>query len=408
MKVLLLTNYFPPEIGAASHLFYDLGKTLIKKGYGVTVVTGFPRYNVDVVDNRYKNKLFHRETIDGISVFRVPIFPFLKRSLFIRKIEYIFVPDWLFLGGLIVGEHDVAILYSPPITIGLAGYLLKKTRKIPFILNVQDIHPRALVDIGFLRSKLLIWILKLIEKFSYRNAGFITVHSDGNREYLAKQGVDSKKLIVVHNWVDTEVIRPLPRMNNLRKEYHLGYNFVVSFAGIMGTSQDLITVIKAAYLLRNHNKIKFFLIGDGVEKPNLVKEVNKKNLSNVVFAPTQPREKYPFVLATSDVSLVTLKKSVVTPVVPSKLLSIMASGRPVIASLNLRGDAPEIIRGARCGLVVEPENPKRLADAVLRFYNNSELCNAMGVNGRKYAVENFSLQVCISKYEELFRKVIAK
>jgi len=408
MRVLLLTNYFPPEIGAASHLFYDLGRMLTKKGYDVTVVTGFPRYNVRVVDKKYGNKLIFRETIDGISVLRVPILPFPKRMLFVRKMEYLFVPVGLFVGGLIAGKHDVAVLYSPPVTIGLAASLLKKVRKIPFILNVQDIHPQALIDIGFLKNRVIIWVLKFIEKLNYKEARFITVHSEGNKEYLVKQGVSEEKLIVIPNWVDTELIRPSPKMNSFREKYNLGDDFVVSFAGIMGTSQDLATVIEAACLLKDYNKIKFLLVGDGVERPYLEKEVSERNLRNVIFAPMQPREKYPAVLAASDVSLVTLKKNVVTPVVPSKLLSIMASGRPVIASLDLRGDAPEIIREAGCGLVVEPENPKKLAKAVLRLYNNPELCNEMGRKGRKYSVENFSLEACIAKYEELFRKVSAK
>jgi len=408
MKVLLLTNYFPPEVGAASHLFYNLGRILTKKGYDVTVITGFPRYNVKVLDEKYRNKFFFRETIDGISVLRVPILPFLKRTLFVRKMEYFFLPIGLFVGGLIAGKHDVAILYSPPVTIGLAAFLLKKIKKIPFIFNVQDIHPQALIDIGFLRNRPLIWTLRFIEKLNYKNATFVTIHSNGNKEYLAKQGVNSSKLVVVPNWVDTELIRPLPKMNNFREKYNLGDNFVVSFAGIMGTSQDLRTVIKAAYLLRNHNKIKFFLVGDGVERPDLEKEVNKRGLNNVIFAPMQPREKYPYVLAASDVSLVTLKKNVITPVVPSKLLSIMASGRPVIASLDLNGDAPKIIYKAGCGLVVEPENPEKLAKAILELYFNPKLCDEMGLRGRKYAEENFSPQSCISKYEELFRIIIAR
>jgi len=116
----------------------------------------------------------------------------------------------------------------------------------------------------------------------------------------------------------------------------------------------------------------------------------------------QPRDRYPSVLDASDVSLVALKKNVVTPVVPSKLLSIMASGRPVIASLDLKGDAPKIIYEAGCGLAVEPGNPESLAESVLKLYSNPELCKEMGIKGRKYAVKHFSPEVCVTKYEKLF------
>ncbi len=408
MKVLLITNYFPPEIGAASHLFYDLAKELTNKGHQITIVTGFPRYNIDELDRKYKGKLLCKESTENIEIVRVAIIPFLKRSLFIRKIEYFFLPLGLLIGSFFAGRQDIAILYSPPVTIGLASILLKKIKKLPFIFNVQDIHPQALIDLGFLRNKLLIWMLKTVEKWIYKEAGFITVHSESNKKFLAEYGASLEKLYVIPNWTDTDYIKPLPKNNEFRKMYNFNKSFVVSFAGNMGTSQDMQIIIKAAEKLRSYEKINFFLVGNGVERSGAEEEVAKKDLKNVVFAPMQPRKKYPLVLAASDISLITLKKEVVTPVVPSKLLSIMASGRPVIASLNLNGDVPGIINEAKCGIVVSPDDPERLVEAILKLYQNPKLCDEMGINGRKYVEENFSIKSCVSMYEDLAEQLLAK
>jgi len=170
----------------------------------------------------------------------------------------------------------------------------------------------------------------------------------------------------------------------------------------MGWCQDMDTIINTALLLKNYEDMMFVLVGDGVEKINLMKRAKKLKLNNIKFLPMQPRDKYPYILSASDICLINLKKQLVTPVVPSKLFGIMASGRPVVASLPLEGDAPKIIESAQCGYCVEPENPEKLAKAILKFYDNPSLCEKFGVNGRDYVEKHFSRTICIKKYEKLF------
>lgn len=179
---------------------------------------------------------------------------------------------------------------------------------------------------------------------------------------------------------------------------------MVSFAGTMGYSQDLDSVLESAALLKSYKDILFILVGDGVEKEcleNKARELNLKDI-NVRFFPMQPREKYPEVLNASDVSLVTLKKTVKTPVVPSKLLSIMASGRPVLAAMNFNGDAPKLIEEAECGYCVKAGSSEELAEAILKLYKNPSLRECMGSNGRHYVEKHLSRVACIRKYEQLF------
>ena len=405
MRILLVTNYFPPEIGAASHLFYDLAEGLQARGHSVTVVTGFPRYNIRELPANYRSKLWMSENINGIRVLRIATWP-LKRSEFVRKVEYFTIAPILLLAALNAGPHDVALFYSPPITLGFTAACLGRLTRIPIVYNVQDIHPDALMDLGFLHEGDLLRLLKLAARFAYRSAAFVTVHSQQNLEYLKERYVvPDEKLKVIPNWVDTDALRPGAKDNWFRKEYGLDGKFVISFAGTMGTSQDLDIVLDASLLLREYSDIQIVLVGDGLEKSRLQQRVAEAGLSNVTFIPMQPRDKYPGVLHASDVCLVTLKPGVVTPVVPSKLLSIMAAGRCMVAAVDPRGDAPEIIRRAQCGFCVTPSAPRDLADAVLAVYRSPDRGEAMGLSGRRFVETHFSRDLCVSLYEDLFSSI---
>jgi glycosyltransferase involved in cell wall biosynthesis len=206
--------------------------------------------------------------------------------------------------------------------------------------------------------------------------------------------------MVIPNWIDTEAIRPGERHNALRASVGLTDEFLVSFAGIMGYSQDLETVLHCAAGLQEHRDIAFLLVGDGVEKPKLLAQAREKALKNVHFLPMQPKDKYPEVLAASDLCLATLRPEVKTPVVPSKILSIMAAGRPVLAALPLEGDAPRLLQGAQCGLCVPPGNPEALARAILTLYRDPPLRARLAAQGRDYAVRHLSLAAAVARLEK--------
>jgi glycosyltransferase involved in cell wall biosynthesis len=262
------------------------------------------------------------------------------------------------------------------------------------------------VDLGILKNKYLIKMFEIMERFVYRKANCITVHSEKNKLHVARRG--GKRVIVMPNMVDTEFIKPMEKYNSFREEHGLGDKFVVSFAGTMGYSQDLDVVLECAKLLERYEDILFLLVGDGVEKKRLETKAKKMKLGNVKFLPMQPKHRYPYVLAASDVSLVTLKKEVKTPVVPSKILSIMASGRPVVGCMNLNGDAPELIEEAQCGYCIEAENSEKLAEVILELYKDRKKLKEFGKNGREFAEKNLSKRVITEKYEKLFMELIDK
>jgi colanic acid biosynthesis glycosyl transferase WcaI len=411
MKILLLTAYFPPDTGSAAHLFYELGRAFVERGHGVTVLTGMPGYHALGPLEKYKGKKRIKEDMEGMEVVRVAM-PQLPRHLMVGRALWQFGGAWaLFLAGLGLPKADAAIVYSPPLPLGLTAWGLKKLQGLPFILNVQDLFPQSIIDLRLLRNRWLIRFFEEMERFVYRRANIITVHSEGNREHVMRKldKGQAEKVKVIPNWVDVHFIQPGPRMNWFREAHGLGDAFVVSFAGVLGYSQDLDVVLDAARILEDggwSSEILFLIVGDGVERPRLEAKARQMGLNNVRFLPMQPREKYPAVLHASDIGLATLHAEVRTPVVPSKILSIMAAGRPVVAAMNLDGDGPRLIAEARCGLCVPPEDPRALAEAILQLYHDASLREELGRNGRRYVEKYLSLEACVERYEQLLRQVI--
>lgn len=407
MKILLICAFFPPEVGSAAHLYYELGQALQARGHEITVLTGLPRYHVIGESNPYRKRPFISETYHGLRVFRVFNLDIPWHVPLLRGLDQFLSALAFGVAGLFLPSFDIALVYSPPLPLAVATYFMGRLRGKPAVLNVQDIFPQSAIDLGILRNPWLIRFFKGMEAFAYRHFRLTIAHSEGNRRYIISRGGRPQRVTSLPNWVDTEAIRPDVKHNVLRTTLGLEGHFIVSFAGIMGYSQDLDTIVAAAALLKDHPQIAFLLVGDGVEKPGLQKMVQERHLANVHFLPMQPKEEYPKVLAASDLCLVTLRKEVRTPVVPSKILSIMAAGRPVLASLPLEGDAPRLIAAAHAGICVAPESPQTLVEAIIKLHQDPSLLDEMGAKGREYAVQYLSLEACVMQLEKLFERTIA-
>jgi colanic acid biosynthesis glycosyl transferase WcaI len=408
MKVLYLTYYFPPEIGTGPHLPFELCESLVKLGHEVTAVTGFPRYHVDVMPPQYQKHFLYNEVMNGIKVYRINTPNFYTERRYLRGIVQQIAPWMLALRAIFMKDKpDIVYTQTPPLLMGVAARFAARRFGIPCVVNVQDLFPQCAVDLGLLHNPKLIRFLEWIERGIYKKTDMLTVMSEGNREYIINKGGNPDKVIPVPNWVDTDLIRPEERLNDFRKAHGLGNEFIVLFAGTMGWSQGLNTVVEAARRLTQEPGILFLLVGDGIEKEKLEKQA--EGLPNVRFLPIQPKSVYPHVLAASNVSLVTLRPEVATPTFPSKICTIMAAGRPIIASIpSSIVDAPRMINETNSGLVVEAANPKALADAVLVLKNDEERARQMGLNGRAYVEKHLSRTACIRQNEELFQSLVNK
>lgn len=406
MHILFLSNYWPPEIGASSHLTFEMGETLVQFGHRVTVVTGFPSYNVKALPAQYRGRRLYDEQMAGMRVLRVAVPNTSRGSKMKRGLGQLMVAPLYALRALGVRDVDLVYTISPPLPMALSAWATARRLGVPYCLGVQDLFPRSAIDLGLMRNRTAVRFFEAMERFAYRKAGAVTVHSTGNREHVVAKGDNPARVHVVPNWVDIAFIRPGDRLNAFRQAAGLNGEFVVLFAGTMGWSQGLGVVVEAARLLAKESELVFLLVGDGADRANA--ETMASGLPNVRFLPMQPKERYPSVLAAADACLVTLRPEVATPVVPSKLLTILAAGRPVLASMPLAGDAPRIIEESGAGIACEAGDARSLADAILYLKKNRDAAVGMAKNGRHFAEQHFSREACVREFERVFAQTAAR
>lgn len=375
-------------------------------GHRVTVVTGFPSYNIQALPPQYRGHWLFEEESAGMRVLRVSVPNTSRGSKVKRGLGHLMVAPLYALRALSARDVDLVYTISPPLPMALSAWAVARRFGVPYCLGVQDLFPQSVIDLGFMRNRTVVRFFEAMEQFAYRKAGAVTVHSTGNRKHIISKGGNPARVHVVPNWVDTAFIRPGERLNAFRQAAGLNGEFVVLFAGTMGWSQGLGVAVEAARQLAREPGLVFLLVGDGADRAN--SEAMASGLPNVRFLPMQPKERYPSVLAAADACLVTLRPEVATPVVPSKLLTIMAAGRPVLASMPLAGDAPRIIEESGAGIACEAGDARSLADAVLYLKKNHDAAAGMAMNGRRFAEEHFSREACVREFERVFAQTAAR
>ena len=399
MRIRLVTAYYPPDTGSAAHIFHDLGNEFVAAGHDVDVLTLMPSYHAAGDLSPYEGKRWMTERAGRMSVHRVGVPSLARNTRLGRALWQFVVAVLLVVRGARLPKADTTLVYSPPLPLGLTAIALRGGK---LVLNVQDLFPQSVVDLGLLKNKPAIRLLERLEAFIYRRSDAIAVHSAGNRNHVVGRGGAPATTVIVHNAVDTEAVCPGSKNNEFSRLHSLTDRFVVSFGGVLGHSQDLDVVLDAALRLTHLPDLTFLVAGEGVEKSRLVARVEALGLTNFIWLPMQPREIYPMLLWSSDVGLATLRPSVKTPVVPSKILSIMASGRPVVAALDLEGDAPRLIAESESGFAIEPGNSAALAEAIEQLYSDSDLRQKQGESGRQYAVNNLTTRAVALEYLAIF------
>lgn len=408
MRILIYSyNYHPEPIGIAP-LMTELAEGLVKRGHQVRVVTGMPNYPQRRIYDEYKGKFYLTEHKNGVKIQRsyVWIRPqpgFLDRVL----LELSFVVT-SFLPALFGWRPDVILLTVPSLPACLPAALLGWLQSCPVVLNLQDILPEAAVRTGLLKNKWLIRIFAALEKFAYRTANKISVISDGFVDNLLDKGVPASKIEQIPNWVDVNFIRPLSKTDSsFRTAHQLDGKFVVMYSGNIALTQGLETVIDAAKKLQHIPDIVFVIVGESKGLERLQRHVSKCGAFNVKLLPFVPREDLPEMLAAADVGLVVQKQNVVSFNMPSKIQVLLASGRPIVASVPSDGTAARAVQRSGGGTIVPPEDPGALATAILDLYKNPDNVETLGRQGRQCAVKRYSIENALNQYEALFESVTA-
>jgi colanic acid biosynthesis glycosyl transferase WcaI len=404
MRILLVTPQFPPEIGGAAHLAYELAMNLTAFGHEVKILASYPFYNIKSVPKRYRMGILLKEQISGLNVTRLRFPHFTHGNKIGQGLQHFTYGICLSLLTLFSIRADVILTYSPPLPLPWFLCWIGKLKSIPVVVSIQDLFPLEAVELGILSNRILIRLFEKMERQMNGSATRLTVHSPGNIQHVIKQGGNRDCVDVVYNWVDTERIQPSTKKNGFARQYGLSDRFVVSYAGTMGWAQDMMTIIDGAALLKGYPHIVFLLVGDGNEKKKAQEKSRRIGLDNIIWLPMQPWSVYPKVLAASDVSMINLNPLLRTPVVPSKLISIMAAGRPVIASLPAESDARKIVKTVGSGICVDAGNAESLAEAIRTLASNPVLLEKFGRQGRAYVKSNFSQTVCTRKMESVLLK----
>lgn len=405
MRILILHMRFHPDLTGTGPLVTDLASYLAASGDQVTVVTSMPHYGRREVPSKYKGHLVVREEFQGAKVWRTCVYVPPSAHGFHRSLNYLSYTFMSVLSGMVSDRPDVILCVNPPITVGFSGWLVSLVRRVPMIFNVQDIWPDCIVIMGQLRNRMLIRFFKCLEKFIYHASARVAVLSDGMKKNLAGKGVKEEKIVVIPNWADVEYIRPLPKENRFCTAHHLNGRFAVMFAGNLGFNAVLENVLDAAYLLKDDTRIVFLIVGEGNAKPGLVERSKSLGLTNVIFLPTQPKAMLPEMLASADISIVTLNRELGQLNVPSKTYSIMASARPVLAAVPEDSEIKRVIDEAGCGRWVPPEDPKSMAHAIEKLKKEPELLESYGNNGRRYVVLHHDKPALMARYRQLLGQV---
>ncbi|MGD1701613.1 glycosyltransferase family 4 protein [Dapis sp. BLCC M229] len=408
MRILIYSyNYHPEPIGIAP-LMTELAEGFAKRGHQVRVVTGMPNYPERKVYDEYKGKFFITEEQNGVTVQRSYIHvrgskPGLLDRLLLDG-SFILSSLWQAFNGW---KPDIIFATTPPILISLPVSFYGLFSNSSVVLNIQDIVSEAAVRVGLVKKdSWIVGLAETIENLAYRKAAKISVIAEDFATKLIEQGIDKNRIVCIPNWVDLNFIRPLDKDNYFREEHNLQDKFVVVYSGNIALTQGLETVVKAAASLKEKSEISFVILGEERARQQLQECCDNYQADNVTLLPLVAREKLPEMLSAADVGLVIQKKTVTAFNLPSKIPVILASGRPIIASVPDTGTAMRVVKESGGGIVVTPEDSQALAEAILELYENPEKLEQLGQQGRKYAEENFGSKNALNSYEGLFAEIL--
>ncbi len=386
MRILTLgINYWPEQTGIGPFTTWRC-EYLASCGHEVSVCTSFPYYPLWRVPEEYRGKFWQKEERNGVGVLRSWIWV-PRRVTSVRRIlhEASFLASSL-ARAFTARKPDLLMIESPPLGLAVSANLLSRWWGIPYVYDVMDLQPDAAADLGMLPPGKLLRFLYGLERVAYRNASLVSTLTEGMRQRIIDKQISPEKVMVFPPRAEEDLFRIRRDRDGraFRQAHGLGEDFLVLHSGNMGVKQGLEVVLKAAALSRDEG-VTYLLVGDGAMKPALEAQATSMQLKNVRFLPLQDRDAFLSMLAACDLSLVTQQRTVSDILFPSKTVTALASGCPVIASVNHGSEIARVIKQSKAGIVIEPENPNQLHETVQQLRIGSRLRAEMSVSGRRYA-----------------------
>jgi glycosyltransferase involved in cell wall biosynthesis len=400
MKITFIDRYFYPDLQATSCILTDLASYLVKK-HKITVISGYPsNFSEKIIKQKF---FFGREIYKDIENIRIwnPEFP--RKYVILRWTNYIYFIICAFLIASFLPKQDLTVVMTSPPLANISAYLLKKIKKIPYLYICQDIIPESAIVGGLIEDGILARYINILNMCIMENSVKIVAVGERMKQRLTDKGVMPDRIQVISNWTNIGLIKQLPKDNPFSRKYNIYNKFVVMHAGNIGLSHNLEDLVYAAKYLLEFRDILFLIIGSGANKERIVSLVKSNELNNIIFLPFQEQDVLSQVLASSDISMAMLKRGLCGYVIPSKIYTILASGRAVIAVVEEESEIADIIKEANCGVVVEPGNPKLLSEIIVNLYKNRNLLNIYATNALTYANEKNFMQTSLEMYDTLFR-----
>lgn len=413
MKILLIHQYFHEKDVIGGARFNEMAKVWAEDGNEITVLAGMIHYGASKQGKakKYQGKFCVKERyFDDIEVFRCWVSDSYNKNFLGRLFGYLsFMFSSLMVGLFKTGKYDIILVSSPPIFNGITALILSFFKRIPYLFEIRDMWPESAVVTGVLKNKILIKMSYWLEHVLYKKAILINGVIPTFKEKLVNKGIDGNKFIFIPNGADVKISELVMQNFNeqkFKKENDLENKFILTYVGAHGVANHLIQLIEAAELLKGYKDILFLLIGDGMQKKWLKQEVQSRELSNVRFIdPIPKQELFKYILA-SDMGISALKKlDLFKAVYSNKTFDYMSCKKPIMMCID--GLSRDLVTDAKCGVYVEPENPKEFSDKVLPFYKDRMMSKELGKNGFFYVKENFERSMLAKKYiSELQRALI--
>jgi len=385
MNILFLTDNFPPESNAPASRTFEHAKQWVADGHRVTVITCAPNFPAGKLFAGYRNRWYQSEILDGIKVVRVKTYITANEGFVKRTLDYLSFMMMATIASLFQSKPDVIVATSPQFFTAIAGYLVSRCRRTPFVFELRDMWPASIAAVGAMTDGIAIRMLTRLELFLYRKAACVVSVTQSFKNELIERGVPESKICVVLNGVDLTQYRPTDKQPTLLDELDLHGRFVIGYIGTHGMAHGLPKVVEAAAQLQSEKEIVFLFAGGGAERQALESDVRARGLNNVRLLPMQPKARMPQIWSICDVALIPLRNQpLFCSVIPSKLFECMGMGIPVIMSIP-PGEATRIVEKTHCGLVVPPEEPNALVEAAMRLKSDPGLLAELRENAIKYA-----------------------
>jgi len=408
MNLLVLCPHFAPDVAPTGEVMTQITEQLAQRGHRLHVVTSLPWYQHHAIEPGWTGQVVRHEDTDWGRITRVHPFPTDKGNIPARALAFGGFTALTGLAGLVSrGRPQAVLAMSPPLTLGAAGWAVARRHRVPFVFNIQDVFPDVAVEVGAISNPRVIAAASWLERETYLRADAVTVLSDDLADNVAakiagRRGAAGRreKVRVIPNFIDTEWIRPGERENEYRREHGLQGKTVVMYAGNVGFSQSLDLVIAAATHLAHDPQVVFVINGGGSARPTL--ERAAAGLPNVRFVDMAPKSRLPEVVAAADLHVVPLRAGLARSSVPSKLYTILAAGRPVVASVDAGTEVARTVERAGAGVAVPPDDPEAFTKAIERLIQSPAEALAMGESGRRFVEGWASPAAVAASYEALF------